>query len=97
VRYDSNGQFLWKRALQGDVSSVYDRSHVLDVLIDSKDNIHFIVGFTSGTHLDNKVTVPTTITAYQYYLVKYNTAGNYLSNIPLPIADGTGFVEPSFT
>src|SRR5690554_6542789 len=97
VKYDSNGQFDWKRALQGDVSSVLDRSHVLDVLIDNNDNIHFIVGFTNGTHLDNNVTVPTTITAYQYYLVKYDTAGNYVSSMQLPITDGTGFVEPSFT
>src|SRR5690606_30675385 len=97
VKYTSNGQFEWKRALQGDVSSVYDRSNVLDVLIDSKDYIHFIVGFTSGTHLDKKVTVPTTITAYQYYLAKYDTSGNYVNSMLLPITDGTGFVASSFT
>src|SRR5690606_36732539 len=54
VKYTSNGQFDWKRALQGDVSSSLDRSNVLDVLVDSKDDIHFIAGFTSGIHLDNK-------------------------------------------
>src|SRR5690554_3383100 len=97
VKYTSNGQFEWKRALQGDVSAITDSSNILDVLIDSKDTIHFIVGFTSGTHLDNNVTVPTTITAYQYYLAKYDTAGNYVSSMALPITDGTGFTAPSFT
>ena len=95
VRYDSNGQFQWKQALQGDVFQS-DRSNLLDILIDN-NTIHFIVGFEKGTHLDSKVIVPATITDFQYFLVKYDTAGNYVSSLLLPISDGSGLVEPSFT
>src|SRR5690554_7888042 len=44
----------------------------------------------------NNITVPSTFTnAYQYHSVKYDTLGNYINNILLPV---TGhFVEPSFT
>jgi len=97
VKYNSTGQFQWKKALQGDVNGFNYNSVILDVLIDSKDNIHFIAGFKDGVHLDNNITVPTTITAYQYYLAKYDTAGNYVSSMPLPITDGSYFAEPSFT
>src|SRR5690606_33852886 len=96
IKYSRNGQFVWKKALQGITNSALDRSEILDLFIDKNDIIHFIVGFTSGIHLDNNVTVPTTITAFQYYLTKYDTAGNYVSSLQLPIPDGSGFVAPSF-
>src|SRR5690554_6179997 len=97
VKYNSNGQFEWKKALQGDVNGINYDSGVLDILIDSKDIVHFIVGFEDGVHLDNNVTVPAPVIIYQYYLAKYDTAGNYVSSMALPITDGTGFVPPSFT
>ncbi len=97
VKYNNNGQFLWKRAMQGVTDDIMDRSEILDIVVDSNDVIHFIVGFTGGTHLDNNVTVPSTITAFQYYLTKYDTSGNYVSSMMLPIVDGTGFVGSSYT
>ncbi|SEH53719.1 Por secretion system C-terminal sorting domain-containing protein [Paenimyroides aquimaris] len=97
VKYDTNGQFVWKRALQGDVNNYNSDSTILDILIDSNDNIHFIAGLYHGTHLNNTVTVPTTSTGYQYYLVRYTTAGQLINSMLLPVADGTGFVPPSFT
>ena len=97
VKYNSNGQFVWKKALQGDVISSTRDSGLLDIVIDSKDVIHFIVGFKAGIHLDNNVTVTAPVIIYQYYLAKYDTAGNYVSSMLLPITDGTGFVPPSFT
>ncbi|SEH53728.1 Por secretion system C-terminal sorting domain-containing protein [Paenimyroides aquimaris] len=95
VKYDTNGQFQWKKALQGDVNLYNKDSFIYDITIDSNDNIHFIAGFLNGTHLDNTITVPSTFTnAYQYYAVKFDTAGNYNSTL-LPV---TGhFAEPSFT
>ncbi len=97
VKYNNNGQFVWKRAMQGITDDILDRSEILKILIDSNDVIHFIVGFTGGTHLDNNVTVPSTITAFQYYLTKYDASGNYVSSMMLPIVDGTGFVGSSYT
>ena len=97
VKYDTNGQFVWKKALQGDVNGINYDSGILDILIDSNDVIHFIAGFEDGTHLDNNVTVPAPVIIYKYYLVKYDTSGNYVSSMALPITDGTGFVPPSFT
>ncbi len=108
VKYNSNGQFQWKKALQGDVNStdVTFPSSMLDILIDSNDNVHFIVGLLNGSHLDNNVVVPvqykydpTTVTGYifKYYLAKYDTNGNYVSSIELPTAEGSMFAEPSFT
>ena len=97
VKYDTNGQFVWKRALQGDVNWTNYDSGVLDILIDSNDTIHFIVGFKGGTHLNNTVTVPNTVSVYQYYLVRYSSSGQLLNSTLLPVADGTGFVPPSFT
>src|SRR5690606_13609650 len=97
VKYDTNGQFLWKRALQGNVNLPNKNSQILDLLIDSNDNIHFIAGLYHGIHLNNTVTVPTTITGYHYYLVRYTAAEQLINSMLLPVADGTGFVPPSFT
>lgn len=44
VKYNSNGQFVWKRAMQGITDDILDRSEILKILIDSNDVIHFIVG-----------------------------------------------------
>ena len=91
VKYDSNGNFINKKALQGTVDNTNNQSQILDLYIDSTDTIHFIVGFRSGSHLGNQVTVPATINAYQYFLAKYDNSLNYVSSILLPITDGSGF------
>ena len=106
VKYDTNGQFVWKRALQGNVGFPNNHSSILSILIDSNDNIHFIVGFLHGTHLNNTITVPTqykydNTTAWgyimKYYLVRYTAAGQLINSTALPIGDGSMIVEPSFT
>ncbi len=90
VKYDKDGNYQGKKALQGNVDSSNRAAQILDLAI-SNDTLHFVVGLQKGTHLDNNVTVPNTVTAYQYYLAKYDTDLNYVSSMPLPIPDGTGF------
>src|SRR5690554_4930704 len=61
VKYNSNGQYQGRKALQGNVGQTSNQSQIIDIFIDSNDIIHFVAGFRSGTHLDNNVTVPNTI------------------------------------
>src|SRR5690606_36538619 len=92
VKYDSNGVFQAKKALQGSVANVnLGVGQLFDLVIDSQDQLHFVVGLQKGTHLDGNVTVPNNITTYQYFIVKYDINLDYISSILLPIADGTGF------
>ena len=89
VKYDSNGQFIAKKALQGnDVTFSTFYSHLLELAIDSKNNLHFVVGLMKGTHLDNNVTVPNTVTDYLYFLVKYDSDLKYVSSMQLPVTTG---------
>src|SRR5690606_4260505 len=109
VKYDTNGQFVWKRALQGDVTSDNSESWIYDVEIDSNDNIHVIVGLLYGTHLNNTVTVPPQYNIisnpsagirtfrFKYYLVRYNSNGQLLGSMALPFDYGTTLIEPSTT
>ena len=97
VKYNTNGQFIWKRALQGDVTNDNSYSSLNDILIDSNDNIHFIVGLLYGTHLNNTVTVPPKYNAsdkLKYYLVRYNSSGQLLGSMALPIDYGSQLIYP---
>src|SRR5690606_3598449 len=94
VKYDNNGGFQGKKALQGTVNGSIDREAViLDLVIDSQNKLHFIVGLLNGTHLDNQVTVPsqyvyepsTGIRHFQYLLVQYDTNLDYVNSMVLPI------------
>lgn len=89
VKYDKDGYYQGKKALQGDVDSSNSGAQILDLVI-SNDTLHFILGLQQGTHLDNQVTVPSTVTT-QYHLAKYDTNLNYVSSMVLPVADGTAF------
>ncbi len=96
VKYDTNGQFVWKRALQGDVADGNSDSSLNDILIDSNDNIHFIVGLLYGTHLNNTVTVPSQYNAsdkLKHYLVQFSSNGQLLSSMALPFDYGSRLVE----
>ena len=90
VKYDSNGIFQWKKAVQGDVIQDNFESHIHDIVMDSQNKLHFIVGLAAGTHLEGLATVPTTFTnyTYQYYLVKFNTATLQFENVLLLPMDG---------
>src|SRR5690554_931731 len=89
VKYDKDGYYQGKKALQGDVDLYNSGAQILDLAI-SNDTLHFIVGLQQGTHLDSQVTVPSTVTT-QYHLAKYDTDLNYVSSMVLPVADGTAF------
>ena len=90
VKYDNNGNYEGKKALQGNVNGTNGAAQVLDLAI-SNDTLHFIVGLQQGTHLDNNIVIPNTITNYQYLLAKYDTNLDYVNSMVLPITDGTGF------
>jgi len=89
IKYSSNGQFIAKKALQGhDITISTFYSHLLELAIDSQNNLHFVVGLMKGTHLDNNVTVPNTVTDYLYFLAKYDSNLNYVSSMQLPVTNG---------
>ena len=89
VKFDKDGNYQGKKALQGDVGSSNSGAVILDLAI-SNDTLHFIVGLQHGIHLDNQVTVPNTVMAGQYYLAKYDTNLDYVNSMVLPVTDGTG-------
>src|SRR5690606_24149238 len=105
VKYDTNGQFVWRRALQGDVTDDNGFSLLNDIIIDSNDTIHFIAGFLYGSHLNNTVTVPsqynvlnnpsagTIMYRFKYYLVRYNSSGQLLGSVELPVDYGSQLVD----
>src|SRR5690606_8296074 len=59
-----------------------------ELAIDSQNNLHLVVGLMKGTHLDNNVTVPNTVTDYLYILAKYDNNLNYVSSMQLPVTTG---------
>ena len=91
VKYNSNGVFQGKKALQGTAST--NEARILDLVMDSQNKLHFIVGLLNGTHLDNQVTVPsqyvydpsTWTYNFQYRLVQYDTNLDYVNSMVLPI------------
>ncbi len=94
VKYNSNGIFQGKKAVQGTVSGALDaEARIFDLVIDSQNKLHFIVGLLSGTHLDSQVTVPsqyvydpsTWTFNFQYRLVQYDTDLDYVNSMVLPI------------
>src|SRR5690606_33610727 len=98
VKYDKDGNYQCKIALQGDGDLYNSGSQIFHLAI-SNDTLHFVVTLLNGTHLDGQVTVPSQY-AYdpatmtynnQYHLVKYDTHLDYISSMVLPVADGTGF------
>lgn len=109
VKYDTNGQFVWKRAPQGDVTENNSSSSLIDIVIDSNDNIHFIAGLLYGTHLNNTVTVPSQYNTisnpsagkithrYKYYLVRYNSNGQLLGSLELPFDYSSQLIQQSTT
>jgi len=97
VKYDSNGNYIDREALEGAVNAMeFLPPQLLDLAIDSKDNLHFIIGLRKGNgYLDNNINVPNTTAAFQYYLAKYDKDLDYVSSMLLPIPDGTGFAKGS--
>lgn len=93
LKYDTNGNLKKREPLQGSVNGNNFSSQILDLAIDSNNNLHFIIGLSAGSHLNGNVTVPAGFInySYQYYLVKYDQNLNYVSSILLPIPQGSLF------
>lgn len=88
----TDGSLVWRRDFQGDVSIQNSTMDLSGAFIDTQNNIHVIVGFLNGTHLNGMVTVPASYTSvmnFQYYLVKYDTAGNIVGTPALLPLEGT--------
>ncbi|WP_079242468.1 T9SS type A sorting domain-containing protein [Chryseobacterium indologenes] len=88
----SDGTLAWSKSLQGDVSYSTRMCDVQMMYMDASKNIHAIMGFRAGTHLNGLITVPSTFTStYQYYAVKFNyDNGNMTPATPLllPVTGG---------
>ena len=74
LKYNSNnGNLIWNKPLQGAVTRTTRDGDNGVWCMDSNKNIHAIIGFEAGIHLNGLITVPATFTnTYQYYLVKFN-------------------------
>ncbi len=68
----NNGALEWHKELQGDVTWPLRNADSAIFTMDSSKNIHAILGFKAGSHLNGTITVPASFTdSYQYYLVKF--------------------------
>ncbi|MBD8083623.1 T9SS type A sorting domain-containing protein [Chryseobacterium caseinilyticum] len=82
----SNGNLVWQKPLQGDVSNVTRMSDNGLWCLDNANNIHAIIGFRAGTHLNGQITVPSSYTNdFQYYLVKFSYSNGDMVISPNPI------------
>lgn len=99
LKYNTaDGNLVWRKDFQGDVSANNLAMDFSPPVIDSQNILHVIVGLKFGTHLNGMVTVPSTFdnstSNYQYYLVKYDTAGNIVGTPSLlPITGSTIFLD----
>ena len=84
----SDGHLAWQQPLQGDVTWATRNADSAIFTMDSAKNIHAVLGFRAGNHLNGLITVPSSFTTtYQYYLVKFNYSsgtGNVVNMIPQP-------------
>ena len=86
LKYDTdNGDLLWWKDLQGDVSASNWFITINDLQIDSNNVLHTIVGFKEGVHLDGALTVPAVVGQedFNHYLVKFDGATGNLLGTPL--------------
>lgn len=97
VKYDSNGVFQGKKALQGTVNQANREAQISDIVI-KNDTIHFIASFLNGTHLDSNVIVPSNYQyipgngyTMQFHLAQYDTDLNYVNSMVLPISPDSSF------
>ncbi|RTZ46067.1 hypothetical protein EJ377_16195 [Chryseobacterium arthrosphaerae] len=80
----SDGNLAWSKSLQGDVNFLSRRCDVQMMYMDSSKNIHAVMGFRAGTHLDGMITVPSTYTSsYKYYLVKFSYNNGNMTPEPI--------------
>ncbi|MBD8084513.1 T9SS type A sorting domain-containing protein [Chryseobacterium caseinilyticum] len=93
LKYNSaDGNLVWRKDFQGDVSALNSAIDFSPPIMDSQNNIHVIVGLLNGNHLNGMVTVPSSYNSslnFQYYLVKYDTNGNIVGTPSLLPFSGT--------
>ncbi|KFE99833.1 hypothetical protein IX39_04025 [Chryseobacterium formosense] len=82
----SNGTLAWQKPLQGNVNYALRSADNGLWCMDSSKNIHAILGFSAGTHLDGLITVPSSFTStFQYYLVKFNYNNGSMTPVANPV------------
>ncbi|MBW3518102.1 T9SS type A sorting domain-containing protein [Flavobacterium sp. NKUCC04_CG] len=79
-----NGRLLWHRFPQGEVTRALGLSQIGDVYTEANGTTHWFVGFLPGTHLDGQITVEAPEIEperhYQWYIIRYDSEGNYVSH-----------------
>lgn len=81
-----NGSLLWRVMPQGDVSLLLRYAQMHNLQIDSEGNLHALIGFAAGTHLNGQVVVPDSFNnSYKYYIIRFNTDGEVLNVLPLTL------------
>ncbi|MDF0718703.1 T9SS type A sorting domain-containing protein [Kaistella sp. PBT33-4] len=95
----ANGNLEWQKPLQGNVTSALRSSDCGIFYMDSSKNIHAIVGFAAGTHLNGAITVPASFTgSYQYYLIKFSYNNGNMTPDPNPLLlPITGFIVQGYS
>ena len=86
IKYNSNGVFQWLRMPQQNPQKLnqYRGSMDLGIYVEADGTIHWMVGLLAGSHFDGELMVPEGAPAYRYYVVKYDTEGNYLGSVAAP-------------
>lgn len=97
LKYNTaDGSLHWRKEFQGNVSVLNNYMDMSAPILSSDGNLHLILGFLNGNHLNGQITVPSTYNNnnnFQYYLVKYDSAGNIIGTPALlPIAGSTTFL-----
>ena len=89
----ATGALEWSKPLQG--IPTFDTKFADNQVwtMDSNNNIHAILGFMEGTHLDGLITVPSNYpNPYKYYLVRFDYQNGTMvpqpNPLPLPISGG---------
>ena len=96
LKYNTaTGNLVWYKALQGDVTLPVGRGDNGLWYMDSNKNVHAILGFYKGTHLEGNLTVPNTYdydfslgnnnVGPQYSLVKFNYDNGNMTIAPNPL------------
>lgn len=90
LKYNTaNGELLWRVMPQGDVTLALRYAHISSVQIASDGTVHTLIGLLAGSHLNGQVVVPDSYTGkYRYHIVKFNSAGNLVSFLPLTLEGG---------